>query len=215
MAFTKREIIDIYHRRAPHYDISANLYYVIGFRESAYRKKAVAALKLRQGDTVVELGCGTGLNFPYLQQAVGPSGRIIGVDLTDRMLETAKDRVRRKGWSNVDLICSDAATYDYPSGVDGVLSTFALTLFPEFDAVIRRGAGALSPGGSFVVLDFKKPANAPEWLIRLMLLSTKPFGVTLDLAERHPWESMARYLSENEMKEYFFGFVYIAAGVAS
>lgn len=214
MAFTKHELIELYRQRARWYDLSANLYYFTGFRETAYRKKAISALALQQGDTVVELGCGTGLNFARLQKVVGSSGRIIGVDLTDAMLEEAKERIRRKGWSNVQLIRSDAAAFDYPPRVDGVLSTFALTLFPEYDAIIQRGAGALSQGGKFVILDFKKPDNAPGWLIRIMLLITKPFGITLDLADRHPWESMARFLSDSRMQEHFFGFVYIATGNA-
>lgn len=214
MALAKQEIVEVYRRRARWYDLSANLYYLIGFREAAFRKQAVAALSLQPGDTVVELGCGTGLNFRYLQDAVGPEGRIIGVDLTDRMLDEARDRVKRRGWSNVELVRRDAASFDYPSRVDGILSTFALTLFPEYDAIIRRGVGALSRGARFVVMDFKKPEDKHGWLIRFMLLITKPFGVTLDLAERHPWKSIDRYLSEFDMREYFFGFVYLAAGQA-
>ncbi len=93
MGLSAHAIVDIYRKRAKHYDVSANLYYLIGFREYAYRRKAVAALKLQPGDTVVEIGCGTGLNFPLLQQAVGPEGRLIGVDLTDSMLEQARQRV--------------------------------------------------------------------------------------------------------------------------
>ena len=212
MALTKRELIDVYRRRARRYDLSANLYYLMGFREAAYRKQAVAALELDQGDTVVELGCGTGLNFRYLQQAVGPSGRIIGVDLTDRMLEEARERIRHHEWTNVELVRSDAAAYAYPPQVDGVLSTFALTLFPEYDDVIRCGAEALSQGGRFVVLDLKYPEDKPRWLVQFMLLITKPFGVTLDLAERHPWESIARHLTQPTMEEFFLGFVYLATG---
>ena len=64
-------IQELYTKRAPRYDLSANLYYLIGFRENAYRKKAVDALQLNPGETVVELGCGTGLNFRYLQDAIG------------------------------------------------------------------------------------------------------------------------------------------------
>ncbi len=77
---TRSELKDLYRRRAKRYDFTANLYYLVGFREWSYRKKAVAALRLRPGDTVVEIGCGTGLNFGLLQTAVGPSGRIIGVE---------------------------------------------------------------------------------------------------------------------------------------
>lgn len=214
MPLTQPEILGRYRRQARRYDASVVLYYLIGFRQAAYRKKAVAALGLRPGDTVVELGCGTGLNFSHLQAAVGRGGRIIGLDLTDRTLDEARARVQRSGWSNVELVCGDAAAYDYPTRVDGVLSTFALTLVPEYDEVIRRGAAALSPEGRFVVLDFKKPKHAPRWLLQLMLLVTKPFAVTLDLAERHPWESMETHLAGLVMRDYYFGFAYLAMGKA-
>ncbi|MEO7587465.1 MAG: methyltransferase domain-containing protein [Arachnia sp.] len=214
MPLTKPEILRRYRRQARHYDASVVLYYLIGFRQAAYRKQAVAALGLQPGDTVVELGCGTGLNFAHLQAVVGAGGRIIGLDLTDQMLDEARARVQRAGWTNVELVCGDAAAYDYPPRVDGVLSTFALTLVPEYDEVIRRGAAALSPEGRFVVLDFKKPEHAPRWLLHLMLLVTKPFAVTLDLAQRHPWESMEMHLAEVVMRDYYFGFTYLAMGKA-
>ncbi|NIP58969.1 MAG: methyltransferase domain-containing protein, partial [Gemmatimonadetes bacterium] len=101
MALTKPELTDLYRRRAPRYDLSANLYYLLGFREWAYRKKAIRALRLEPGDTVVEIGCGTGLNFGLLREAVGPEGRVVGVDMTTAMLEEARERVDREAWDNV------------------------------------------------------------------------------------------------------------------
>lgn len=212
MALTEKAIIDLYRLRSRHYDITANLYYLVGFREYAYRKKAVKALNLNPGDTVVEIGCGTGLNFPFLQNAIGPGGRIIGVDLTDSMLNQARKRTEKKGWSNVKLVQSDAAAYHFPGSVDGVLSTFALTLVPEFDTVIRNGCDALKPGKTWAILDFKMPSNLFSILGPLFLYLTKPFGVSLDLASRHPWESIRKYLRKPSVTEYYMGFVYLATG---
>ncbi len=111
---TREDVINIYRKRAKRYNITANLYYFIGLREWAYRKKAIDALNLQRGDTVVEIGCGTGLNFSLLQQAIGHDGKIIGVDLTDAMLAQARKRVEKKGWTNVELVLSDAASYKFP-----------------------------------------------------------------------------------------------------
>ena len=97
MALDRTEIAALYQRRARRYNFTANLYYLMGFREWAYRKRAVRSLRLAPGDTVVEIGCGTGLNFPSLERAVGTEGRIIGVDLTDTMLEQGHRRGAR-GW---------------------------------------------------------------------------------------------------------------------
>jgi demethylmenaquinone methyltransferase/2-methoxy-6-polyprenyl-1,4-benzoquinol methylase len=209
---SKDEVVNIYRKRARRYDYTANLYYLIGVREWAYRRRAIDALGLRPGDTVVEIGCGTGLNFSLLQEVVGPEGRIIGVDLTDAMLEQARQRVAENGWSNVDLVLSDAASFQFPAGIDGIISTFALTLVPEYDQVIWNGSQALAPGKRWVVLDFKLPANRLASLAPLLAFLTRPFGVRLEMASRHPWESMERYLQHIRLIELYGGFVYIAVG---
>jgi demethylmenaquinone methyltransferase/2-methoxy-6-polyprenyl-1,4-benzoquinol methylase len=213
MALAKNQILELYRRRAGNYDLSANLYYLIGFREAKYRKMAVAALKLRPGDAVVELGCGTGLNFGYLADAVGGAGRIIGVDLTDAMLEKARQRIAKKGWRNVSVVQSDAAEYEFPPDPKGVISTFALTLVPEYEQVIGRVAQVLAPGGRLVVLDFKKPSQWPPCVFKFGVWITHPFGVSLDLAERKPWTAMTKYFPDVSLQECYGGFVYIATGV--
>jgi ubiquinone/menaquinone biosynthesis C-methylase UbiE len=214
VALDKTSTSQLYRRRAGRYDLTANLYYLVGLREFAYRRQAVETLHLNQGDTVVEIGCGTGLNFALLEERVGPEGTIIGVDLTPEMLAKAEKRTKRQGWQNVTLVECDAAEYTFPPGIDGVLSTFAITLVPEYDQVIRNGAAALAPGKRLVVLDFKKPERWPGRLIRLFVTLTRPFGVSLDLAQRHPWESVDRYLTVVQFRELYFGAVYLCAGEA-
>ena len=76
---TPEEVNEVYRRRARFYDWSVNTYYLIGFRWWAYRRRAIAALQLGRGATVVEIGCGTGLNFGLVQQRIGPTGRLFGV----------------------------------------------------------------------------------------------------------------------------------------
>jgi demethylmenaquinone methyltransferase/2-methoxy-6-polyprenyl-1,4-benzoquinol methylase len=211
MALRRHEIKSLYRRRAKWYDLTANLYYLIGFREYRVRRRAIHALDLAPGDTVVEIGCGTGLNFDLLQRQVGPEGRVIGVDLTDAMLGQAEKRVMRRGWSNVELVLGDAAEFEFPESVNGILSTFALTLVPQFDEVIRRGAASLAPHGTWVIADFKMPSGRSARLARLLLPTVRPFGVSLDLADRHPWESLGRHLGNMSLEEVYYGFAYTAS----
>lgn len=212
MALSKPALQELYARRARRYDFSANLYYLIGFREAAYRKRAVAALQLTPGDTVVEIGCGTGLNFRYLHKAIGSRGRLIGVDQSEAMLQKARNRVNQANWPNVELVQQDAATYRFPEDVGGTISTFALTLVPEYEQVVAHAADALQPGKRLVVLDLKLPDRLPAPAIRAAVALTKPFGVTLDLAERKPWEAMEQYLCEVSITDLYGGFAYIAVG---
>ncbi|MBU2499126.1 MAG: class I SAM-dependent methyltransferase [Proteobacteria bacterium] len=212
MALSKQETRDLYRKRARRYDHSVWIYRLFGFHIDKYRRLTVDALGLNRGDTVIDLGCGTGLNFPFLQRAVGNDGKIIGVDLTDAMLDVAKARAQSAEWRNVDLVQADVAKYEFPSGVAGVLSTLAITLVAEYETVIRNGAQALRGGGRLAVFDLKEPRDWPNGLIRLAAWMNKPFGVSLEIADLHPWESIRRYLKEIQYKEYYFGALYLSVG---
>jgi ubiquinone/menaquinone biosynthesis C-methylase UbiE len=212
MTLTTSAMRDLYRRRAARYDWSVKLFRLCGLDIERYRQEAVAALELRPGDRVVELGCGTGLNFASLQQRIGPQGKIIGVDLTDAMLDVARARVAREHWSNVQLVQANVADWNIPDGVSAVVSTLALTLLPEYDSIIQRASHALRAGGRVAVLDLKQPARWPMWLVRLAAWLNKPFGVSLEIAERHPWESIRHYLTETEFREYYFGALYLCVG---
>lgn len=208
----KESIIRLYSRRAGHYNLAANLYYLIGFRLQYYRKKAVKALHIMPGDTVVEIGCGTGSNFPLLEKAVGPTGKIVGVDITEAMLVQARKRIRENEWLNVELVHSDAVSYHYPERLGGIISTFAITLSPDYCEIIRNGALSLAPEKRWVILDFRLPRN---WLARfapLLILFVKPFGGSMEQATRRPWECIDKYLVHTSLTSVYWDIIYIAVG---
>src|SRR5215469_18482585 len=90
---TREHLIETYRKKAKHYDITCRLSPAPGYPQRAQRLRAVEALGLRAGDTVIDIACGTGLNFPLVEGVIGPDGRIVGVDLTDAMLAQAQDRI--------------------------------------------------------------------------------------------------------------------------
>ena len=206
------EIRDLYHKRAKLYDFAVWTYRLIGLREKVYRQQAVAALSLSPGDTVVDLGCGTGLNFQFLQPLITSEGRIIGVDLTDAMLTVARRRAESAGWNNVEFVHADMAEYAFPTRTAGVLSTFAISLVPCFDRVIYKGAAALRSGGRMAILDIKTPLHWPLWMARLTAWVNRPVGVTLETTYRRPWEALQKHLQEVCYREYYFGYLYLSVG---
>ncbi len=213
MAVSKKETRDLYRRRAKRYNLLARVYgLAFGFRLEHYRKETVAALALKPGDMVVELGCGTGLNFRHVERAIGPGGKIIGVDLTDAMLGVARDRIVREKWTNVELVQADLSEWQFPNEVSAAFSTLALTLVPEYDLIIERAGKALKGEGRLAVMDLKEPVDWPSWLLSFVAWFWKPFGVSLDLADRHPWESIRQHLTEVEYREFYFGAVYLSVG---
>ena len=213
---TREHLIDTYRKKAKHYDVTSRLYPAPGYPQRAQRLLTVQALGLRAGDTVVDIACGTGLNFALIEEAIGPDGRIVGVDLTDAMLARAQDRIETNGWRNISLVQADAVEFDFPSGVDAIMSTYALSQVPECAEVIAHGAAALSAGGRCAVLDLKVPGNTPGWLAQLGTAMVRPFASIDEWIMRRPWEeiraAMQEELPDLSWTELFFGTAFLAAG---
>jgi len=214
----REHLIETYRKKARHYDVTSWLYPVPGYPQRTQRLRAVRALTLREGDRVVDIACGTGANFPRLEDAIGPRGRIIGVDLTDAMLARARSRVEANGWSNVSLVQADAAEFGFPGELDAILSTYALTQVPECAQVIAHGAEALAAGGRWVILDLKIPDRTPDWLAQLAMEVVRTSASLDQWIARRPWETiraaMQEGLADPSWTELCFGTAFLAAGSA-
>jgi len=209
-------LIDVYRKKAKHYDLTSRLYPAPGYPQRAQRLRAVRALGLRPGDSVIDMACGTGLNFPLIEAGIGPRGRIVGVDLTDAMLARAQDRIEANGWGNVGLVQADAVGFDFPPEVDAIVSTYALSQVPGCAEVVAHGAAALSGGGRFVVLDLKVPENTPRWLGPLATAIVRPFASIDEWLMRRPWETIRAAMQEELVEvswiELSFGTAFLAVG---
>jgi demethylmenaquinone methyltransferase/2-methoxy-6-polyprenyl-1,4-benzoquinol methylase len=215
---SRERLIEVYRRKAKRYDLTSRLSPVPGYPELAQRRRAVRALGLRSGDTVVDVACGTGRNFALLEAGVGPAGRIVGVDLTDAMLAQARTRIEARGWDNVSLVQADASEFDFPAGANAIVSTYALTQVPRSAAVIAHGAAALAAGGRWVVLDLKLPGGAPEWLTRLGAAAVRPFASVDQWLARRPWETIRAAMQDGlvdvSWTELTLGTAFLAVGSA-
>jgi ubiquinone/menaquinone biosynthesis C-methylase UbiE len=213
---TRERLIDTYRKKAKHYEITSRLYPVPGYPLRAQRLQAVQALGLRPGSSVVDIACGTGQNFSLIEQLIGPAGRIVGVDMTDAMLAQAQHRIEANGWSNITLVHADVAEFDFPSEVDAILSTYALTQVPEGGDVIGRGAAALSRGGRLAVLDLKAPDNVPRWLGQIGIALARRVGSMDEWVMRRPWDAIRAAMQDRLINfawaELCFGTAFLAAG---
>ncbi|MBI5866481.1 MAG: methyltransferase domain-containing protein [Planctomycetes bacterium] len=124
------------------------------------RRRAAQRLGLRPDCTVLEIGCGTGLNFPYvLEQLDARRGRVVGLDFSADMLRQAEKRVRARGWTNVELVQGDATQLRLGTKFDGILFAYSLTMIPDWPRAIQCAGEHLKPGGRLVVLDFGRFAG--------------------------------------------------------
>jgi ubiquinone/menaquinone biosynthesis C-methylase UbiE len=88
---------------------------------AAIRKNAIAQLNLSNGSSVMNVGCGTGASFPYLQSVVGESGRILGIEPSKSMISVASERVKNKGWKNIILRENTMEEIEEDERYDGAL----------------------------------------------------------------------------------------------
>ena len=113
-------------------------------RGKKIRRKAIENLGLREGDTVLDLCCGTGLNFPYLLEKVGKTGKIIGVDLSKEMLQATRKNINKNGWQNIQLINENATKLSLlPESVDGIFSSLGISTIPNQKKALGRAKNIL------------------------------------------------------------------------
>lgn len=210
MILNGEEVRELYDRSATFYDRALAAYRLMGVDRQ--RNKVVRKLKLASGDTVFDLGCGTGANFSFLVEAVASTGRIIGVDLSGAMLERARKRAEENGWTNIQLIEADIREFAIPSDARGVIAAFALEMVPEYETAIERIAAALPLEGRLGLLGMKLPDRWPNWLVDAGIWVNRPFGVSRNYATLRPWQAVSRHMSVIEFKQMYFGGAYRCIG---
>jgi demethylmenaquinone methyltransferase/2-methoxy-6-polyprenyl-1,4-benzoquinol methylase len=174
------------------------------------RRRAIAALKLRRGDAVLDVACGTGLSFPLLVAAVGGEGRVTGVELSPDMARRARERIARAGWADVTLIEAAAEDAALIGPFDAVLFNFTHDVLQSPAALAHLFAVA-APGarvaaaGSKLLPRWLEPANA---LVRRI---NAPYLTTF-AGLRRPWHYLAEYVPDLDVHAALWGAGYIASG---
>lgn len=171
------------------------------------RREARLALGLRPGDRVLDLACGTGLNLPHPSSLVGESGRVVGVDLSSRMLEIARRRIARHGLGNAEVREGDAARLPFPdASFEAVLCTFALNIIPDYRRAIAEGLRVLAPGGRFVSLEMRPGGHSvPGWLRPLA-------GICSVNMSHHSLDELRRVFPDLHVQTFWMGMYFLAVG---
>jgi ubiquinone/menaquinone biosynthesis C-methylase UbiE len=211
---TPQEYRELYTPLAAKYDRAVSSFVLLGARVRAYRRTAVRELRLKPGSTALDVACGTGLSFSYIENEIGPAGRIVGVDITPAMLSKAKEKVDRHGWKNVELLEADVNQLDLPQSFDGAVCCHALSLMPAYKGVIRRMVKMLNIGGRLVVMDVGESTGVWKFMNDLLAWLQRPFyiGDKKEGPSHKSYLVMKDLLSDVVVKTYYLGQIYIASG---
>lgn len=174
---SKREIRAFYNKISHAYDLLADR------SEAPMRRKGLETLAVEPGDTVLEIGCGTGHCLVDLALAVGRRGRVFGIDLSDGMTRLAADLLRANHCCDqVSLTLGDAETLPFASAsMDAIFMSFTLELFdtPDIPRVLRECARVLRPGGRLGVVALSK-AGKPDFSVKAYEWTHRHFPNLLD-----------------------------------
>jgi S-adenosylmethionine-diacylgycerolhomoserine-N-methlytransferase len=153
-----------YNMQAPIYDATHRMF-LFG------RDEILRDLELKPGETVIEIGCGTGRNLATIRESIGKSGELIAVDCSSAMLQRVRERVRTAGWKNVHVIDHEYGWNTVTRGeATAVLFSYSLSMIPSWGAALNCAREELGPDGRIGIVDFCSPGSGrfsqafTEWM---------------------------------------------------
>jgi SAM-dependent methyltransferase len=176
-----------------------------------FRRQVVARLAPLPGEVILDVGCGTGLNFKAIRDAVGPGGRLIGVELSPRMLDVARARIERHGWANVEVVQADVAEADIPATADAALLCAVHDVMRSPSALanvldhLRDGARIVAGGPKWArwARSDGLSSNFATWRMNRECVTTFE-------GFRRPWSHLEHLVEDLVVDEVFGGGGYIA-----
>lgn len=176
------------------------------------RQRAVELLHLKAGHRVLDVGCGSGGSFPYLVHAVGPSGQVVGVEISPEISINAEKRIAKNDWRNVEVIEAAAQDVHLIGLFDGLLMFAAADVYASEEALenivphLRENARVAAFGAKLSSKGLGSGLNPVLRMLFNLSFSTTP------RPDYEPWRSLAKRVEKLDVEEYFFGLMFLCSG---
>ncbi len=177
------------------------------------RQEAISRLQLRKGESVLDVGCGTGLSFEPLKALVGEQGTIVGIEQCPQMLAKARERIQAHGWEGITLLSEAADEAHLRGQADAAIFHFTHDILrqPEAIANVMRH---LKPGARVVATGLQWAAPW-VWPVNLFVWGAAMYSVTTMDGLDKPWSVLATFLHGTEVRATWMGSIFIATGTWS
>jgi ubiquinone/menaquinone biosynthesis C-methylase UbiE len=176
-----------------------------------FRKEAITYLNLTEGSAVIDVGCGTGASFPFLEEIIGERGRILGIEPSKSMITVAKDRVNNKGWKNIDLCEMTVEEIDGKVQYDGAL-LFAMHDVFNSPEGLKKIHTHLKDDGRIVCVGPKTQEKGTSKILNPMLnLLFKRMAISQNNKSK-PWRLVEGVFTTEKIVEELHGLIFIYIG---
>jgi len=175
------------------------------------RRKAISLLNLKNGSTVLDVGCGTGASFPYLEELIGEDGKIVGIEPSRSMINGARERINKEGWNNV--ILHESMIEDFQTGekFDGALLFAMQDVFNSIEG-IKKIHSLLHEGAHIVCVGPKIQVKGVLTLANPMLhLLFKRMAISQENKDK-PWRLVGEVFHTENIIEEKHGLIFIYIG---
>lgn len=151
-----------YNAAADHFDHPVSSFW------HRFGRRTVERLALREGETVLDVCCGSGGSALPAAEAVGPQGKVVAVDIAERLVQLGEAKARAKGLNNIEFKTGDMLALGYPgASFDVAGCVFGIFFVPDMVAATKEVWRMLRPGGRLAIStwgpDLFEPANSAFW----------------------------------------------------
>jgi SAM-dependent methyltransferase len=179
------------------------------------RRRAIESMLLTIGCKVLDVGCGPGGSFPFLVDAVGPAGKVVGIEISPLHAEMANDRIRANDWTNVEVVNESAKDAELNDRFDGLLMFAAPDVYGS-PAELANLIPHLTDDARFAAFGAKLASVGFGRMLNPIIKTLYKLSFdTTPAPSIEPWQPLTADFEILEIHEYFFGLMFLVTGKRS